>query len=484
MKFKLDASTELFNKHLNIKGNKSLIFSGAFGTGKTYFLREYFEKSDKFEAIHLYPVNYSVASNEDIFELIKYDILFCLLEKNLDFEKVEISKATLLPYFLKNNSSKILPILLGLIPKVGGSLKNIAEGLIQLEKRFKDEVKKNEIDEQETIISYLKVFTGQKGTIHEEDFITQLISQLVEQLKHREIEIVLIVDDLDRIDPEHIFRIFNILSAHVDIDKEQNKFDFDRIILVCDIKNIRNIFRNRYGINVDFSGYIDKFYSKSIFHYDLSSEVIENFHNIMEHTPDLMTKSNFSSNTIYILLGLLEFNLLPIRTLNRILDSEIKIIIRDIGEDYITGSKITSNEIGLINTIYYLRDLFQDCDLLVSNCQGLIGKKFKNPLKISKELLITELIKAVDFKSYHKNILDIREESGKLSVYISRYNFIYTIKRTWHKNNPSVDIYRYVLDSITHSGSSGNKVNIGDIDYFKLLTWVLEDSDFGKVIKE
>lgn len=92
MKFKLDKPLESFNKHLAINENKSLIFSGSFGTGKTYFLKEYFENSTKFHSIHLYPVNYSVASNEDIFELIKYDILFSLLEKNLEFEKFKILK--------------------------------------------------------------------------------------------------------------------------------------------------------------------------------------------------------------------------------------------------------------------------------------------------------------------------------------------------------------------------------------------------------
>ena len=38
--------------------------------------------------------------------------------------------------------------------------------------------------------------------------------------------------------------------------------------MVCDITNIRNIFSNRYGQNVDFSGYIDKFYSKEVFEFD------------------------------------------------------------------------------------------------------------------------------------------------------------------------------------------------------------------------
>ena len=81
-------------------------------------------------------------------------------------------------------------------------------------------------------------------------------------------KVILVIDDLDRIDPEHIFRILNILSVHNDFENQQeHKFGFDKTILVCDIANIRNIYRAKYGINVDFNGYIDKFYSKEIYYF-------------------------------------------------------------------------------------------------------------------------------------------------------------------------------------------------------------------------
>ena len=38
---------------------------------------------------------------------------------------------------------------------------------------------------------------------------------------------VLVIDDLDRIDPEHIFRILNILSVHNNHFDSENKFSFD-----------------------------------------------------------------------------------------------------------------------------------------------------------------------------------------------------------------------------------------------------------------
>ena len=62
-------------------------------------------------------------------------------------------------------------------------------------------------------------------------------------------KVVLIVEDLDRIDPAHLFRILNIFSAHIDYCYKNavipdrsivgNKFGFDNIVLVCDFSNIK-----------------------------------------------------------------------------------------------------------------------------------------------------------------------------------------------------------------------------------------------------
>ena len=40
---------------------------------------------------------------------------------------------------------------------------------------------------------------------------------LIDQLKKDGKKTVLIIDDLDRIDPEHIFRLLNVFAAHLDI---------------------------------------------------------------------------------------------------------------------------------------------------------------------------------------------------------------------------------------------------------------------------
>lgn len=65
---------------------------------------------------------------------------------------------------------------------------------------------------------------------------------------------MLVVEDLDRIDPAHLFRILNVFSAHIDYcykygNKAEdsiagNKFGLDNIVLVCDFSNIRKLFRH------------------------------------------------------------------------------------------------------------------------------------------------------------------------------------------------------------------------------------------------
>ena len=59
----------------------------------------------------------------------------------------------------------------------------------------------------------------------------------------------------------------NVFTSHNDIETKKNKFDFDKIIIVCDLENIENIFHHLYGQNTDWVGYIDKFYSVEPFHF-------------------------------------------------------------------------------------------------------------------------------------------------------------------------------------------------------------------------
>src|SRR5690606_11083880 len=102
--------------------------------------------------------------------------------------------------------------------------------LLKLEKERFDEfyegLKNNEYD---TIKAYLESFENGKGA-KEFDAISALISEILTRIKADTKQNILIIDDLDRIDPEHIFRIFNLLSAHRDYQTSKHKFGFDNVI--------------------------------------------------------------------------------------------------------------------------------------------------------------------------------------------------------------------------------------------------------------
>lgn len=322
-----------FETHISQAQNDRLIFSGGFGTGKTYFLNDFFNTNEEYEAIHLYPVNYSVASNEDIFELIKYDIIIELFIKGVDIKKIDFDKFLTAQFFVQNKLYDIVSLLLESAFKIKKSLFPLGEVILELKKKA-ESLKKEydayhkdvQIDDRKYLEKYLNDFESQKGNIYEDDSITALIRELITQIKlDKKKQVVLIIDDLDRIDPEHIFRLLNVFSAHFDYHNTSNKFAFDKVIFVCDIENIRNIFHAKYGSSVDFSGYIDKFYSKEIFNFDNSIEVAKRITNIFstievdekyKGTFDLRDLNKRVTNEIgYIIQGMIKVNALNLRSL-------------------------------------------------------------------------------------------------------------------------------------------------------------------------
>ena len=89
-KIEIDISTPATDFTEHLMSNSRILFSGAFGIGKTFFLKYFFDTDavkDRYNVFHLFPVNYQIATNEDISELIKYDILYHLLE--FDWVKID-----------------------------------------------------------------------------------------------------------------------------------------------------------------------------------------------------------------------------------------------------------------------------------------------------------------------------------------------------------------------------------------------------------
>lgn len=303
-----------FTKHITPIENRNILFSGQFGIGKTYFIDDFFKKKkDQYITITLNPVNYSVSPNEDIFEYIKYDIAFQLFKHQPEFEKLEINKENFAPVFLENNFKSIVKTLGENLSKIDRRISTVYKSISDLSKHLEEERLKLEIDEEGDLEKFLSDFNLSKGTIYEVNGVSQLINKLLNTLKTEDEnsqELVLIIDDLDRIDPEHIFRILNVFSSHINFTEDQSKFDFDKTILIGDVENLRNIFHAKYGSSTDFSGYIDKFYSVGIFHFDnkeqLAGYIIEFLRKIK--TQDIKIRQYFNENNITnsLLISILE----------------------------------------------------------------------------------------------------------------------------------------------------------------------------------
>ena len=252
----LDNVADRFGSFIEIKGNKRIFLSGKFGVGKTYFLKDFFENNeDRYLSFHLHPVNYQISNNEDILELIKYDILVELINKQEDmFEQDDFySFLDLASFFTfaKENKKDISKLFLSFIPKLGKPLIDT----VNLIEKFQEFNK--QVTEEDFVKQYLKKVKEKK--VEKPDLLSEMINNKIEKMKDDK-KSVLILDDLDRVDPEHIFRILNIFSCHFD-SHDKNKFEFDKVILVGDMKNIKSIFHHKYGKDTDFDGYINKFYT-------------------------------------------------------------------------------------------------------------------------------------------------------------------------------------------------------------------------------
>jgi hypothetical protein len=268
-----------FESHFKSNSNIKIFFSAKYGQGKTSFLEHYFTaRKEQYEVFTIYPVNYAVSANDDIFRYIKMEILFQLFGKNIEFEKIEYTNSEVLPFYIVNKPAKVIAPFLKYIPKIGKEVKHIYDALFQLHESLLKYKISMEVDEKKEAMQFIENLYEKEGSIFEDNFYTQLIRQKLIELKQKNTrENVLVIEDLDRIDPEHIFRILNVFAAHFDSndyrERNYNKFEFDKIILVADYNNIQHIFEHKFGPKVDFTGYINKYYSNGVFFFNNKLEV-------------------------------------------------------------------------------------------------------------------------------------------------------------------------------------------------------------------
>ena len=280
----------------HLEANPRTILSSKFGDGKSYFLQQLKENEDareKFEFITLYPVNYQVAENKDIFDLIKIDLLFQLFCHNMLSDRVILSDNVALAFFIQNKGLSLVEVLLPYFAEVSLDSEQCNKVLLAFKglKLFKDLKNKylkfkEKFQDEDKAVSFIDSINSH--FLYENDVITSIIQKSISDYKRRTGKrVALIIEDLDRIDPAHLFRILNVLSAHIDrcyrfsmepSDLMRNKFDLDNIVLVVDFDNLKKIFHHFYGNDTGFNGYISKFLTSVPFRYSLHDTVMNYYY--------------------------------------------------------------------------------------------------------------------------------------------------------------------------------------------------------------
>lgn len=270
----IDISNNINDFKQVFESESRIIFSAKFGDGKSYFLKKFMENYPKeandYYFITLHPVNYVVEENRDVIEYIKRDILFQLIKDNRIYDFKEGYDKIFDAVCNKESLLKLGDFVASIIPIEG--LKDGYEALKDLASTIHEKYKSQDV--LHVVDDYLNGFYGKSGSISECDAFTYLIQKSLEQMIAKS---VLIIEDLDRIDPAHLFRIMNVLSSQVDNPyysevPNGNKFGFDKIILVMDYEIAKHLFHHFYGKEANYEGYMNKFLNTLPYSYSIREE--------------------------------------------------------------------------------------------------------------------------------------------------------------------------------------------------------------------
>lgn len=262
------------------------ILSARFGDGKSFFLDHFIrDRGKKFLCIRVYPVNYQVLDNKDIFEFVKRDILLQLIYNDLIPEDYEIAEDIAFAFYVRNNRVGLFEDLLKFASVMPGAITKLATAGAATWRKINKDFKSFK-DENTYNGNLEKYIDGTNNHfLIEEDAITHIISDCFERYHkdHNGRRIALFFEDMDRIDPAHLFRIMNVLSAQMDSLYQKgirpnanaigiNKFGVDNIVLVMDYDNLKALFAHFYGNDVNFKGYVHKFTSGEIFKFSIKEQ--------------------------------------------------------------------------------------------------------------------------------------------------------------------------------------------------------------------
>ena len=282
---------ELFSFDRYFEANSRCVLSAHFGEGKSFFLNEFIKKKcGDCDFITLYPTGYQICDNKDVFEYIKRDILLALLALEPEFlNALDKTNAAI----IWESISECRDDIISCLPEINIGVHSAADltistaNIVNAVRKVVEKRKKKRVFGGNPIKDYFNSFENNSGSLYEFNPISNMISSLISARKKgsestNSRKVVLVIEDLDRMDPEHIFRILNVFSAHfgddLDADFSHNKFGFDKVLLLCDYDNIKNIYHHFYGKDADFKGYISKFTPNNIYHYSLRSK-FENYLN-------------------------------------------------------------------------------------------------------------------------------------------------------------------------------------------------------------
>jgi hypothetical protein len=268
----------------------------------------------------------------------------------------------------------------------------------------------------------------------------------------------LIIDDFDRLDPEHVFRILNIFSAHIDLNEATNKFGFDKIIFSLDINNIAEMYAHRYGKDVDFLGYIEKFYSVDIFKFSLVDKFVKDtntfIHSLLIEPKELFEgfRDEMKFAIKYFIYSGLTSESIKIRTLIKLLGNSYHIQYKNynIRKDEIKGRNFFA-----IIFFEILTELFGD-DLHEIIRRTNFPKHFSVSWGIVKQniyFIIFQLILLIELKK----ILESNDlhsiEVNKSQFRSQKYKFLYDVSVNYNNyyansvnTKEEIEIYFSQLD--------------------------------------
>ena len=379
-----------------------IILSAKFGDGKTYLLNELRKDEamqNKYEFFTIYPVNYSVAKNEDVFEYIKRDIIVQLHERKL-LENIDLN-ALFASVLTSDDFTSVVSFLLSFVP-MGEFYNKVYHKFLEI---------KNKYDEKKhTADKYLSQFANTAGCIYEEDGYTTLIRMAIEWIsqdhslngeERKAKKPVLIIEDLDRLDPKHLFRILNVVSAHIDDSKQPdivgNKFGFNNIVLVMDYDVTKHIFYHFYGEQACYEGYMSKFLSREPFRYSITSIMIQTFETQLGEKLGIQNLWKFFSR---FRERLAESSL---RDLHKLTQFETKFYIKQ--EEYIYSGGSMSTSLPLFHLIIYMMESGMSTKAIQDDLLSLCNEVFQYSNEIEIEFI--KLMYPV-YMQYFPNVKYIR----------------------------------------------------------------------------